>query len=1375
MAEEHTSGAKHITSLDFDTSAIPQQFKELETMVQDATKRLQSIFDENLKLKITDLPDPTPQVEDIKKKYTDVLRDMTQESPQIELNISGQSHQSLDELKQDLRDILAEKGKIASIKMMEGEEGELARATVTTITDQNQQIVETYKLTKEAIGDVVDGVQEYGNVWSRVGGTISENFRAQERRFETFSSSIEKAEKKLDGIKANMAGTINIGSNKYINEQIAGYQKELEILQKQIIEKGKIERADRRSLNTLNQQIDVLNNIATATKNTGINQLIDRTMWAVSFKARQGVLNVVREMPERYKQVEMSMVEITRVMNESTLDQTKYMYQLYDTAIAYGRAMEDVTEVTLRFAQAGYNSSDAMKLTQTTMLALNTAELEVNQATNSLIGIMQQWGYTADEYEGIIDRINITADSYAITSQDLVDALLQSSAVAKTAGVNFEDLIGVLTTMKVASGQSGKAVGTAFRSILSLMQRASSLKGFEALGIDVYADKATGTLLPMMDILQNMANVWNSSSKQMQNDFMNVADSMGFMSEEMAVNEEALSEYTEYMNAYAVASNRANDEQSRQQATLAANMHRRNYYIALMENFANIQDVVNNLQTADGYSMRENAKYMATLQAKTERFNSVLQETAVVLADSGYSDFAKLLLDVGTYMLNLLNQSKLTLPVFVSLGAVVITAINNFGVFKSAIKQAGVELSLFEQIERRATIGLQAFNLEMIAMTAGVTLVASTFVKLLAQLKEEDDYMKRAETNYQDRVKAIKEQEAAMQGQIGVAKVYVQHLENAMDATGKLSLSEQEAQYYVNALNNSIEGLNLKYDSQTKSLNMTTKAIYENIDALDEQLKFEAQKDYLSAKYKKQAELLAQRYEITEKITDAERKMMAGQRSMTAPGDLEKWNKQLEDIDKQYNEITAEIESDMKAFTDSTNIDTSGAVNGVNNLVNRLHGFDKSAEEAKESVESLVDVIVDLEDIYSQVLNGEALSGEQIFELLDKYPELATAIRRTADGWTIERSEIQKTIGLKYQLAAVDQAVIIAEQATAQAGYDDSKVLQQLVNDLSNTKNAAELAAIATRFLNSEMVQSGQASDGLVAAAQKMVVLGNLFQSVSTGNFTKGFGGNSGYSSGSGTSVYEQRIKELERLKKQIQDTAQAEIDALKKVEEERDRYRTMRDYQENLERAQSRSGVSAREEERDLLRKIKETQEDWDLEDRIAEIERTRDAQVRAIEAEISALRDKSTSTISGIGGYAYNTAVDVTDQILEEYGKMLNGELDGQKQKNEIIEEMAQENAINLRDYYFRYFVDPTQQRLNDMFAQAVSINGMLGSGASIGALAGINSLGVFGPNSGSPIGSTNSTINNNNLTMYSTISNQTDRSAVRNQILKRLNRLS
>jgi hypothetical protein len=184
-----------------------------------------------------------------------------------------------------------------------------------------------------------------------------------------------------------------------------------------------------------------------------------RVGWFVAGTAFYGAQNAFKAAVRTMGEVEFGMIEIQRISNDVTFDFKQMRTELLQLGIDFGRSWTEVQDIALRWSQAGYNMRDTLELTRASLAAVNTAELDVENATQSLIGIMSQWGLQANQLLPVIDKINITADNFAVTSQDLVDGLLRSSLAAKNAGLSFEQVVGYLTVMREASGRTGREVG----------------------------------------------------------------------------------------------------------------------------------------------------------------------------------------------------------------------------------------------------------------------------------------------------------------------------------------------------------------------------------------------------------------------------------------------------------------------------------------------------------------------------------------------------------------------------------------------------------------------------------------------------------------------------------------------------------------------------------------------------------------------------------------------------------------------------------------------------------------------------------------------------------------------------------------------------
>jgi TP901 family phage tail tape measure protein len=359
--------------------------------------------------------------------------------------------------------------------------------------------------------------------------------------------------------------------------------------------------------------------------------------------------NAISDVIDEMVNLESEMVQIDRVLNEDSLNVDNYRDKLIQLAYDYGNSIDNVTDVTLRLAQAGFNSQESLALTEKTLLALNTAELDATEATSDMVAVMAQWGLmTGDvaqetqDYADIIDKINKIADNYPTTSADLMDALKKTSSAFNIAGASIDETLATITAAEVASQRGGKAIGTALSNITQQLKESSKLTIAESLGLDFYTDETKTEFKDIMTILQEMAD-------KMQT----LKDAGKENSTEM---QELLSIFTVF---------------------------RRNIGSSLLgemsgEDSTYLQ-VLNDSLTATGYSLQENEKYMKTTAAAQQQFNAELLKLKTEVWDNGVEEVYRNLLSSGKDLiekiLELIDKIGLV-PTVVGVATLAFTAFN---------------------------------------------------------------------------------------------------------------------------------------------------------------------------------------------------------------------------------------------------------------------------------------------------------------------------------------------------------------------------------------------------------------------------------------------------------------------------------------------------------------------------------------------------------------------------------------------------------------------------------------------------------------------------------------------------------------------------
>lgn len=427
--------------------------------------------------------------------------------------------------------------------------------------------------------------------------------------------------------------------------------------------------------------------------------------------------NSASELIDEMVEVEYQMVSIDRVLNDSSLDINNYRDQLIQLAYDYGNTFENVADITLRLAQAGFDAQQSLALTEKTLLALNTAELDATQATDDMVAIMSQWGLmtgdateVAKSYGDIIDRINKVADKFPTSSADILDALKKTSSAFNLAGASIDETIAMITTAEIASQRGGKAIGTAMSNIIQQLKDEGRLNTMEDLGIEIYTDETEEEFNSVIDIITQL-------SEKMQ--------------ELQAAGKENSVEMQELLTVFTV--------------------FRRNIGAGLLSGVAGEEStyaqVLETSLNSVGYSLQENEKHMQTAKAAQAQFNAELLKLKTEVWDGGLEDVFRSMLELGTNLVDgirwLIDEVGL-LPSAIGAVTLAFTALN-----KST--QASTYIDAIPRIRQIR---------ELYQQTAG-----QIEGNVQAQ-KKYNDIMKGADVNFKSYVKTVGNGNVSMGGYV---------------------------------------------------------------------------------------------------------------------------------------------------------------------------------------------------------------------------------------------------------------------------------------------------------------------------------------------------------------------------------------------------------------------------------------------------------------------------------------------------------------------------------------------------------------------------------------------------------------------------------
>lgn len=553
--------------------------------------------------------------------------------------------------------------------------------------EQNFEAVKKLSQAQEVNGDEV---KRLSGEYKKLAADVAQ-FRAEGEKLKTsdpFSpkqgDSIFRLQKQyaslLNSIKSAEQyypkGTFD-GIAKGAQEAVTG----LQALGQEYTKTGTLSDASQKQLNAFSEGLNRQRAAFETTKNSAQNYhgtLRDIIQGFIKFQLSASIvmnsIQLIRSafdsLNETLVETEKVVVSIQRVLDE-TVEGGKIADSLYDIAERLGQSFDNVQEIAQNFAKAGLSWQETLEATEAAVLALNVAELTATESSEGLIAVMQQFNYEASELTYVIDVLNKAADKSAVDTPALLVALQKTGSYAAAANLSLEQTVGLISALSEATAASGQNIGNALKSLFSYTTRDSSLDTFASL-----SDEMNEVVEQYRLGAKSILDVWEQLSVEMQSLDAQQADALSQWTESSGLDAELEGELSEIYDSLTGVYD-------------SAGVYRKNYFIALMNNFDEVKEVMGEISDAQGYTAEEQAKYMDTYEAKLNSLQAQWEHLAN--DEQGWLAFRKGLLDIASGILDIIEKIGGLRTVVVGLSTVmwilfgnkIISAIKSFG---SAIK-----------------------------------------------------------------------------------------------------------------------------------------------------------------------------------------------------------------------------------------------------------------------------------------------------------------------------------------------------------------------------------------------------------------------------------------------------------------------------------------------------------------------------------------------------------------------------------------------------------------------------------------------------------------------------------------------------------------
>ena len=346
------------------------------------------------------------------------------------------------------------------------------------------------------------------------------------------------------------------------------------------------------------------------------NALAKFGLWITASSIFMQAWRGMRQMVDSVKELDAALVEFNKVADLSSSQLDKFIDRAFEAGEALGRTGTEVIQATAIFKQAGYSVEESLNLANSALVMKNVSEnIESTAAAASdLIAVMKGFDLAVSDSLAVVDMINNVSNNLPIAFGSVSEGLTRISGTLAQTGTSIQETIGLITggfaslrnVEKVSSGliilnQRLRGISESGDEIEGLAPKLQSAFK-EIAGIDI-AD-ANGELRSTYDIIADLAKV---------------ADTLG-------------SKERQYL------------------FELAAGNRQVSVLNAIVNSWDSVTLAIDKATNSTGSAMRENDKFLDSIQGKTNRLASSFQMLASNTIESGaikgLIDFANALVQV---------------------------------------------------------------------------------------------------------------------------------------------------------------------------------------------------------------------------------------------------------------------------------------------------------------------------------------------------------------------------------------------------------------------------------------------------------------------------------------------------------------------------------------------------------------------------------------------------------------------------------------------------------------------------------------------------------------------------------------------------------
>ena len=234
-----------------------------------------------------------------------------------------------------------------------------------------------------------------------------------------------------------------------------------------------ITNGDGAAVRQLREEFRLLQSEARATGNVGktfaqsfTSSLGSVAKFAASYVSLYRVFNELKQGVQTVVELDTALVDLQKTSTATPKQLNSFYKEANNIAKQYGTTTQQIIQGAADWSRLGYGLQDAQTMSKlSSQFAAISPGMSVDTATTSLVSTMKAFGIEADDVlDGVMSKVNAVGNGFALTNEDIMTALQNSSSAMAVANNSLDETIALITA-GTEIVQDASKVGNGLRTI----------------------------------------------------------------------------------------------------------------------------------------------------------------------------------------------------------------------------------------------------------------------------------------------------------------------------------------------------------------------------------------------------------------------------------------------------------------------------------------------------------------------------------------------------------------------------------------------------------------------------------------------------------------------------------------------------------------------------------------------------------------------------------------------------------------------------------------------------------------------------------------------------------------------------------------------